>query len=46
MNKVVNELLKNKTYKNLKDSEKAKILTEIASDSNEIAKEKLAKEKN
>lgn len=45
VNKVVNELLKNKTYKNLKDSEKAKILTEIASDSNEIAKEKLAKEK-
>lgn len=46
VNKVVNELLKNKTYKKLKDSEKAKILTEIASDSNEIAKEKLAKEKN
>ena len=45
VNKVVNELLKNKTYKKLKDSEKAKVLTEIASDSNEIAKEKLAKEK-
>lgn len=45
VNKVVNELLKNKTYKKLKDSEKAKILTEIASDSNELAKEKLAKEK-
>ena len=45
-NKVVNELLKSNTYKKLSNSEKAEILTEIASDSNEKAKEKLAKNKN
>ena len=42
---VVNELLKSNTYKKLSAAEKSKILTEIASDSNELAKEKLAKEK-
>ena len=42
-NKVVNQLLKSNTYKKLSDKDKAKILTEIASDSNEIAKEKLSK---
>lgn len=45
VDKVVNELLKSNTYKKLSAAEKAKILTEIASDSNELAKEKLAKEK-
>ncbi len=45
VDKVVNELLKSNTYKKLSVAEKAKILTEIASDSNELAKEKLAKEK-
>lgn len=40
--KVVNQLLKSNTYKKLSDNEKAEILKEIASDSNEIAKEKLA----
>lgn len=45
VDKVVNELLKSNTYKKLSAAEKAKILTEIAGDSNELAKEKLAKEK-
>lgn len=45
VDKVVNELLKSNTYKKLSVAEKSKILTEIASDSNELAKEKLAKEK-
>lgn len=42
---VVNELLNSNTYKKLSAAEKSKILIEIASDSNELAKEKLAKEK-
>ena len=43
---VVNELLKSDTYKSLSNENKAEILKEIANDSNEIAKEELAKNKN
>ena len=43
---VVNELLKSDTYNKLPNSEKAEILKEIANDSNEKAKEELAKTKN
>lgn len=46
VDKVVNELLKSNTYKKLSSVDKAKILTEVASDSNEVAKEKLAKDNN
>ena len=44
--KVVNELLKSDTYKSLSNENKAEILKEIATDSNEKAKEELAKNKN
>lgn len=43
---VVNELLKSASYKNLSNENKAEILKEIATDSNEKAKEELAKNKN
>lgn len=42
---VVNELLKSDTYKSLSSKNKAEILKEIANDSNEKAKEELAKNK-
>ena len=42
---VVNELLKSDTYKSLSSENKAEILKEIANDSNEKAKEELAKNK-
>ena len=40
----VSKLLNNKSYKQLTDTEKAKIINEIVSDSNEIAKLEYAKE--
>lgn len=46
VDKVVKKLLKSDTYNKLSYTEKAEILSEITSDSNEIAKEKLAKEKD